>query len=756
MLVLILVVAAAGRAGAADVGRVVLATGDTSAVRGGQTVKLAFGVMVEDKDVLKTGAASNLQIRFQDDSFVSMRESSELRIDQYQFSGKDGGGDGAVFGLVKGGFRALTGLIGRVNHDEYKMQTPTATIGIRGTDYAATLCQGDCRNPDGSLAKDGLYGRVIGQSHGTNRIEVSNEVDRKLLGTNENFFVGDRRSAVELLLAAPSFVSSRLEGRKQNAGGAPGGTGNEQATAGGAAQESRPSTVPEPLPQLQFVTTQNLNPQGTSAVLQPANGFVVAYPLPGNALLGDVFFDDSGVLSGTFNGQNQLIAYGTAGGFPSGSLNGGSITDTGGLTLSNGQTFTWGRWTGNTTVFNGSKFSNVPLLFGTATGLTDNSVVGSLGGVANYTYSGGPSPVDAAGNVGSITSTSATINFTTQTAQLSLGISFPSVVVAGSNTGSAVFGVSGMAFHTNSPFIGEFVGGLSGTCTGGGCFSGSASGFYEVGLTGPGGYGLAVVGGVIDGTHAGDVAFLNTYQVSSFTPAAAGTTGVVAWGNAAPSVLNIASLNSAQVTLSGGNLTAFGDGTTFPSGNLAGGSLVETGSVALVDGSTMNWGRWSGAAQVVSSPGNVTISPGTGVPFVLGSANAVVPTSGTFLYSYAGGPNPVNTSGTVGTFSGGAFNVSFGATAGSLSIATPLTMAVGGVSYSLGSCASGCTFVNSSPTAGTMSLTGTCSGGACSTSSVAAGAASGVFVGPQAGGLAVAGVVSSPAPSVAFGAAFKR
>jgi FecR protein len=752
----IVLACASGWAAAADIGRVVLAAGETSALRQGQVVRLALGTRVQDQDVLRTGAASNLQVRFDDDSYVSLRESSELRVDQFRFNGGTGKDESAVFSLLKGGLRAVSGLIGRVNHDDYKMTTPTATIGIRGTDYAATLCQGDCRNPDGSQARDGLYGRVIGQSQGTNQINVSNDAGAKLLGVNANFFVGDRRGAVELLLVAPEFVLSKLEGRGRGTGTA-GGTGSERASSGGASDESRPSTTPDPLPQLQFITTQNLNAQGTPAVLAPANGFVVAYPLPGNSLLGDVFFNDSAT-GGTFNGQNQLTAYGVAGTFPSGSLNGGSITDTGGFTLSNGQSFSYGRWTGNTTVFNGSTFAGAPVLFGTATGLGAGSVVGSLGGVATYTYSGGPSPVDAAGNVGSITSTSATINFTTQTAQLALGINFPSVVVSTVNTGSAAFTVSGPAFHTNVPFLGEFVGGLSGTCTGGGCFSGSASGFYEVGLTGPGGYGLAVIGGVIDGTNAGDVAFLNSYQVSSFTPAAAAITGEVAWGNASPSVLNVANLNPSQLTVSGSNLTAFGDGTTFASGSLGSGTIVETGSVALVDGSTMNWGRWTGAAQAISSPGNVTISPGTGVPFVLGSANAVVPTSGTFLYSYAGGPNPVNTSGTVGTFGGGAFNVSFGASSGSLSIATPLTLAVGGVSYSLGSCTSGCTFTNLNPVAGTMSLSGTCSGGACSTGSTAFGTASGIFVGPQAGGLAVAGIVSPgvPAPSVAFGAAFKR
>ncbi|HET9267841.1 MAG TPA: FecR family protein, partial [Vicinamibacterales bacterium] len=176
-----------GGAAAADVGRVVLAAGDTSALRQGQVVKLALGTAVQDQDVLRTGAASNLQVRFEDDSYVSLREASELRVDQFKFTGGKGE-ESAVFSLLKGGLRAVTGLIGRQNHNDYKMNTPTATIGIRGTDYAATFCQGDCKNSDGTPAKDGVYGRVIGQSQGTNKIEVSNDADRKELGINSNFF----------------------------------------------------------------------------------------------------------------------------------------------------------------------------------------------------------------------------------------------------------------------------------------------------------------------------------------------------------------------------------------------------------------------------------------------------------------------------------------------------------------------------------------------------------------------------------------
>src|SRR3546814_7082028 len=48
------------------------------------------------------------------------------------------------FRLLKGGFRAVSGLIGRVDHEEYRVSTPVATIGIRGTDYYVYQCDAAC------------------------------------------------------------------------------------------------------------------------------------------------------------------------------------------------------------------------------------------------------------------------------------------------------------------------------------------------------------------------------------------------------------------------------------------------------------------------------------------------------------------------------------------------------------------------------------------------------------------------------------
>jgi len=158
------------------IGRVLMTAGETSALREGKVLPLTFGSPIEARDTLQTGPRSNLQIRLTDESILSMREQSHLRIENYQFSGKgDDASDSAVFSLVKGAFRTVTGLIGRRDHSRYAVQTPSGTIGIRGTMYAASVCDRDCRNADGTLAPDGLYGMVIGQSQGTNKVALTNK-----------------------------------------------------------------------------------------------------------------------------------------------------------------------------------------------------------------------------------------------------------------------------------------------------------------------------------------------------------------------------------------------------------------------------------------------------------------------------------------------------------------------------------------------------------------------------------------------------
>src|SRR5689334_14631792 len=107
----LLIAAGAALAHAETVGRVLLAAGDAFAVREGKQVRLAFNAPIESKDVLRTGRASSLQVRFIDEGMISLRENSEFSIDEYRYSGKEDGDNRGFFSLVKGGFRAVTGAI---------------------------------------------------------------------------------------------------------------------------------------------------------------------------------------------------------------------------------------------------------------------------------------------------------------------------------------------------------------------------------------------------------------------------------------------------------------------------------------------------------------------------------------------------------------------------------------------------------------------------------------------------------------------
>jgi hypothetical protein len=93
---------------------------------------------VREGDVVTTGSNTYAQIRFTDGGRITLRPDSQIRIEGYRFEEKEPAKDNFLFALIKGGMRAVTGLISkRGDRDAYKLRTPTATVGIRGTDFSA-------------------------------------------------------------------------------------------------------------------------------------------------------------------------------------------------------------------------------------------------------------------------------------------------------------------------------------------------------------------------------------------------------------------------------------------------------------------------------------------------------------------------------------------------------------------------------------------------------------------------------------------
>jgi hypothetical protein len=98
----------------------------------GRARALAKGAELNAGDRVATNDG-RAQIRFADGAYVSLQPNTDFAIREFRYDGRTDGSERGVFGLLKGAMRTVTGAIGRVNRAAYEIQTPTATIGIRGT-----------------------------------------------------------------------------------------------------------------------------------------------------------------------------------------------------------------------------------------------------------------------------------------------------------------------------------------------------------------------------------------------------------------------------------------------------------------------------------------------------------------------------------------------------------------------------------------------------------------------------------------------
>jgi hypothetical protein len=116
-------------------------------------------------DTLATQRDSYAQVRLGDGGLMTLKPNTQARIDSIVFEEASPEKDSVVFGLLKGGLRMVSGLIGkRGNKDAYSLRTATATIGIRGTAFGADDCTDPatpCVNPDSKQTlPSGVYVNV--------------------------------------------------------------------------------------------------------------------------------------------------------------------------------------------------------------------------------------------------------------------------------------------------------------------------------------------------------------------------------------------------------------------------------------------------------------------------------------------------------------------------------------------------------------------------------------------------------------------
>ena len=130
--------AAPGAALAQSAASFIVAIGSVQVVdSAGQSRPGERGGALAPGDRVVTGADGLAQVRFSDGAMISLRANSDLKIEAHSFRGESDSLATTILQLVRGGLRAITGAVARANRSGYKVVTPTATIGVRGTDFEA-------------------------------------------------------------------------------------------------------------------------------------------------------------------------------------------------------------------------------------------------------------------------------------------------------------------------------------------------------------------------------------------------------------------------------------------------------------------------------------------------------------------------------------------------------------------------------------------------------------------------------------------
>jgi len=210
-----------------DAAQVLRSEGQTLLVRGSAFLSpVRAEVPIRSGDRIRTGPDGVVQLRFADGALISLQPGSDFRVDAWIY---DAQLQRSFFELLQGSIRAVSGRIGKRNPEDWRLRTPTATIGIRGTAFSvheAPACPvvGCPAGTEPGLTVEVTEGRVA----------VSNAAGAVDVPAGSTLRLRDART-VPTLAAVPSRGAPARVPRSGGAGSGGGGGGGAGGGAGGAA-----------------------------------------------------------------------------------------------------------------------------------------------------------------------------------------------------------------------------------------------------------------------------------------------------------------------------------------------------------------------------------------------------------------------------------------------------------------------------------------------------------------------------------------
>src|SRR5688572_9963532 len=143
--------ASAAETAPAAVGEVTFVQGIATAQTPGAPPRfLQKGEPLHEGEVVSTGGQGYAIIAFKDGTKFTLRPNTAFAIERYR---QTAGSESAAFRLLKGGLRAVTGLISKRDPKAVEVRSANATIGIRGTSFDARLCEGECNEEQARTAR---------------------------------------------------------------------------------------------------------------------------------------------------------------------------------------------------------------------------------------------------------------------------------------------------------------------------------------------------------------------------------------------------------------------------------------------------------------------------------------------------------------------------------------------------------------------------------------------------------------------------
>lgn len=123
---------------AAEIGQIKNVAGQVFLVRNNNQQPAKAGDLLEQADVLMTGANGSVGVTLIDDSRLSAGPNSRIELKQFRFNPTTNEGE-MVTEVQRGTLAIVSGQIAKRSADAMKVKTPTTVLGVRGTTFAVQV-----------------------------------------------------------------------------------------------------------------------------------------------------------------------------------------------------------------------------------------------------------------------------------------------------------------------------------------------------------------------------------------------------------------------------------------------------------------------------------------------------------------------------------------------------------------------------------------------------------------------------------------